>query len=112
MSCPANEHASARAIFSLSKAAAPVLCPRAAPPGAGNAAEAEKSLAPRVERHGADSGVRTNPQGRQAFRVCPALLSTPWRFHNGNAHLPDATLAREHLTLISRPHSHWLFVVP
>ena len=27
MSCPINKHANARAIFSLSKAAAPVLCP-------------------------------------------------------------------------------------
>ncbi len=53
----------------------------AASPGAGNPDKlgtvVEKSLAQGVERHGAASGVRTNPQGRQAFRVCPALLSDP-----------------------------------
>ena len=57
--CPINKHANARAIFSPDKLGT------------------EKSLAPRVERHGVASGVRTNPQCRQAFRVCPALLSTP-----------------------------------
>ncbi len=70
-------------------------CARAAPPGAGNAAEAEKGLATRVERHAVASGVRTNPQGRQAFRVCPALLSTPWRLHIGYAYLSDTTLVQK-----------------
>ena len=73
---------------------------RAAPLGAGNAAEAEKSLAPRVERHGVASGVRTNPQCRQAFRVCPALLSTPWRLHIGYAYLSDTTLVERKLSPI------------
>ena len=63
----------------------------AAPPGVGNAAEVEKSLAPSVERHGVASGVRTSLQGRQAFRVCPALLSIPWRLHIGYAYLSDTT---------------------
>ena len=69
---------------------------RAAPLGEGNpdklGTEAEKSLAPRVEWHEVASGVRTDPQGRQAFRICPALLSTPWRLHIGYAYLSDTTL--------------------
>ena len=74
MSCPINKHANARAIFSPDKLGT------------------ENGLAPRVERHGVASGVRTNPQGRKAFRVCPALLSTPWRLHIGYAYLSDTTL--------------------
>ncbi len=76
VSCPINKHANARAIFSPDKLGT------------------EKSLAPRVERHGVASGVRTNPQCREAFRVCPALLSTPWRLHIGYAYLSDTTLVR------------------
>ena len=75
VSCPINKHVNARAIFSPDKLGT------------------ENGLAPRVERHGVASGVRTNPQGRQAFRVCPALLSTPWRLHIGYAYLSDTTLA-------------------
>ncbi len=40
--------------------------------GAGNAAVAEKGLVLWMELHGAASGIRTNPQGRQAFRVWAA----------------------------------------
>ena len=74
VSCPTNKHANARAIFSPDKLGT------------------EKSLAQRVERHVVASGVRTNPQCRQAFRVRPALLSTPWRLHIGYAYLSDTTL--------------------
>ena len=79
---------------------------RAAPPGAGNpdklGTEAEKGLAPRVERHGVASGVRTNPQGRQAFRVCPALLSTPWHLHIGYTYLSDTTLVKPNEYAVSK----------
>ena len=74
-------------LFSVSARRPRRCCARAAPPGAGNAAEAENSLAQRVDRHEVASSVRTNPQGRQAFRVCPALLSTPWRLHIGYTYL-------------------------
>ena len=48
-------------------------CALAAPPGAGNATEAEKSLAPRVERHGVASGVelarRSKPFGMRIMAI-------------------------------------------
>ena len=54
---------------------------RAAPPGAGNPdkleTEVEKSLAPRVERHGVASGVRKNPQGRPSIPGLSRLAIDP-----------------------------------
>ena len=83
VSCPINKHTNARAIFSPDKLGT------------------ENDLAPRVERHRVASGVRTNPQGRQAFRVCPALLSTPWRLHIGYAYLSETTLVATLLNTVS-----------
>ena len=69
------------------------------------------------EGHRVAIGVRTNLQGRRAFRVCPALLSTPWRLHIGYAYLSNTTLESFPFRKIHRLRFlplllSWLYLLP